>query len=54
MEVRFTFRGEVYIKADTLADARQEFANMPLFSAEALDHYADVVEVYDDEIQEED
>lgn len=53
MEVKFTFRAEVYITADSLADARQEFANMRILAAEALEHDADIIEVYDEEIQEE-
>lgn len=53
MEVRFTFRSEVYIKADTIDEAREKFESMRLLSMDALDHYGDVVEVYDDEIIEE-
>lgn len=54
MEVRFTFRSEVYIKADTIDEAREKFEAMPLLSYDALEHYGDVVEVYDDEIVEYD
>ena len=53
MEVRFTFRSEVYIKADTIDEAREKFENMTLLSHDALEHYGDIVEVYDDEIVEE-
>ena len=53
MEVRFTFRAEVYIKADSLAEAREKFQSMGLLSADALEHHGDVCEVYDDEILED-
>lgn len=43
--VRITYRAEVYIEADTLAEARDEWENMDLFSNDAIKHYADFVEL---------
>jgi rubrerythrin len=37
MEVRIKFSADVYIKGDNMAEIREKFENMPLFSAEALE-----------------
>lgn len=52
IEVRFTFRSEVYIKAETIEKARETFEGMGLLSADAIANYGEVVEVYDEEIVE--
>lgn len=51
VEVRFTFRSEVYIKAETIEEAREKFEGMGLLSAEVLEHHGGVVEVYEEEVQ---
>lgn len=46
MEVRITFRSEVYIKGETLEEIKSKWENMPIFSADALEDYsADFVEL---------
>ena len=37
MEVRIKFSADVYIKGDNMAEIREKFENMPLFSADALE-----------------
>ena len=37
MEVRIKFSADVYIKGETLAEIRNKFEEMPLFSADALE-----------------
>lgn len=49
MEVRITFRSEVYIKGKTIEEIKDKWMKLPLFSADALDNYADVVEVVSSE-----
>ena len=39
IEVRVTFRSEVYIKGKTLNEIREKWENMPIFSADALETY---------------
>ena len=38
MEVRITFRSEVYIEGDTLQDIKEKWESMPLFSEDALNN----------------
>lgn len=46
MEVRITFRSEVYIKGDTLEEIKDKWEELPLYSGEALeDADADFVEL---------
>lgn len=58
MEIRITFRSEVYIKGNTIDEIRDKWEELPIFSADALECYADVVEnisaerVDDDSYQE--
>lgn len=51
VEVRFTFRSEVYIKAETIEEAREKFAGMGLLSWDALDCSGNIIEVYKEEVQ---
>ena len=37
MEARITFRVEMYIKGDTLEEIKNNFENIPIFSADALE-----------------
>ena len=37
MEVRIKFSADVYIKGDNMAEIREKFESMPLFSADALE-----------------
>ena len=39
IEVRVTFRSEVYIKGKTLNEIREKWGNMPIFSVDALETY---------------
>ena len=39
IEVRVTFRSEVYIKGKTLDEIREKWENIPIFSADALETY---------------
>jgi hypothetical protein len=46
MEVRFTFRGEVYVSGDTMEEIKEKWESFPLFSDVALEEYdADFVEL---------
>lgn len=46
MEIRITFRSEVYIQAESLQEAKTIYEEMPIFSADALEeHHAEVVEL---------
>ena len=45
IEVRVTFRSEVYIKGKTMEEIKEKWEVLPLFSADALDHSADICEV---------
>lgn len=46
MEVRITFRSEVFIKGDNLDEIKEKWEDMPLFSADALiEHNASFVEL---------
>ena len=38
MEVRFKFSADIYLKGKNMAEIREKFENMPLFSAEALEN----------------
>ncbi|MBQ8048199.1 MAG: hypothetical protein IJ271_00940 [Bacteroidales bacterium] len=51
IDVRFTFRAEIYIKAETEEEAREKFEGMGLLSADAIEHGGDIVEVYKEEVQ---
>lgn len=44
-EVRITFRSEVYIKGKTLEEIEEKWEELPLYSADALEHYADFCEL---------
>ena len=52
MVVRFTFRAEVYVKADTLEEAISFYEGLPLLSVEAIDQCGEIVESYEPEIVE--
>lgn len=39
MEVRISFRAEVYVKGDTIEEIKTKFESLPLFSADALEEY---------------
>lgn len=39
IEVRITFRSEVYVKGKTLREIREKWENMPIFSNDALETY---------------
>ena len=45
IEVRVTFRSEVYIKGKTMEEIKDKWEVRPLFSADALDHSADICEL---------
>lgn len=45
MEVRITFRSEVYIEGETIEEIREKWEELPIFSADALDKHADFVEL---------
>lgn len=45
MEVRITFRSEVFIKGETLADCAKQWEQMELFSDEANQHDACQIEL---------
>ena len=45
IEVRVTFRSEVYIKGKTMEEINDKWEVFPLFSADALDHSADICEL---------
>ena len=45
IEVRVTFRSEVYIKGKTMEEIKEKWEELPLFSADALDHSADICEM---------
>ena len=44
MEARITFRGEIFINGDNEQEIINKYEGMGLFSVEALDNFADVVE----------
>lgn len=52
VNVRLTYRAEVYIEADTLAEARDKWESMDLFSNEAMKHNASFVELVSVEDEE--
>mgnify|MGYP007013963158 FL=1 len=45
MEVRITFRSEIFIKGETLADCAKQWEQMELFSDEANQHEACQIEL---------
>ena len=45
IEVRVTFRSEIYIKGKTMEEIKDKWEELPLFSADALDHSADICEL---------
>ena len=45
MEIRITFRSEVFIKGETLADCAKQWEQMELFSDEANQHDACSIEL---------
>ena len=45
IEVRVTFRSEVYINGKTMEEIKEKWEVLPLFSADALDHSADICEL---------
>lgn len=46
VKVRITFRSEVYIEGEDMAEVKENWENLPLFSADALeDAFAEVLEV---------
>ena len=45
IEVRVTFRSEVYIKGKTMEEIKDKWEELPLFSADALGHSADICEM---------
>ena len=45
IEVRVTFRSEVYIKGKTMEEIKDKWEELSLFSADALDHSADICEM---------
>ena len=45
IEVRVTFRSEIYIKGKTMEEIKEKWEVLPLFSADALDHSADICEL---------
>lgn len=50
--LRLTCRAEVYIEADTLAEARDKWESMDLFSNDAMKHNAAFVELVSVEDEE--
>ena len=47
MELRFNFRGEVYYSGNTVQECIEKWENSPLFSVNALDNGAEVIELID-------
>ena len=45
MEIRLTFRSELFIKGETLADCAKQWEQMELFSDEAKQHEACQIEL---------
>ena len=45
LEVRVTFRRKEYIKGKTMEEIKDKWEVLPLFSADALDHSADICEL---------
>ena len=45
IEVRVTFRSEVYIKGKTMEEIKDKWEELPLFSADALGNSADICEM---------
>lgn len=45
IEVRVTFRSEVYIKGKTMEEIKDKWEILPLFSTDALDHSAHICEL---------
>lgn len=52
MVVRFTFRAEVFVKADTFEEATAYYEGLPLLTVEAIDQCGEIVETYEPEIVE--
>lgn len=45
-KVRITFRSEVYIEGEDMAEVKANWENLPLFSADALEYaYPEVLDV---------
>lgn len=57
MEVRITFRSEVFIEGDNMKEIREKFEELPLYSADALENasadFCEVVSVEDTETSED-
>lgn len=57
MELRITFRSEVYLKGDTIEEIKQKWEELPLFSADALEvayaDYVDLISVEDAETSDD-
>ena len=57
MEVRITFRSEVFIKGDNMKEIKEKFEELPLYSADALEDasadFCEVVSVEDAETHED-
>ena len=57
MEVRITFRSEVFIKGDNMKEIKEKFEELPLYSADALENasadFCEVVSVEDAETSED-
>ena len=45
MEVRITFRSEVYIEGDNLRDIKEKWESLPLYSQDAEKADADFIEL---------
>ena len=45
IEVRVTFRSEVYIKGKTMEEIKDKWEELPLFYADAIDNSADICEM---------
>lgn len=45
MEARIRFSSEVYIQGDTIDEIRQKWEHLRLFTTDALEVYADVIDV---------
>lgn len=46
MEVRITFRSEVFFEVDTLEEIKNKWESLPIFSADALENNgAEIIEV---------
>lgn len=50
MEVKIKFTSVIYIEADSEEEAMEQFEEMPIFSVEALDCYA---EIEDSEVEKD-